>query len=305
MDNLDLLIFALVLDALFGEPAWLWMHLPHPATLMGRAVDWLDLRLNRGEHRRFAGGVAIISLVLVTLLAGVAISLLPDAGVFEVLGAAILLAQRSLCDHVSAVATGLRENLENGRKAVAMIVGRDSGDLDESSITRSAIESAAENFSDAVIAPAFWFLLFGLPGIMVYKIVNTADSMIGYRTDRYRDFGWASARLDDALNWIPARITGALICLAHWSMDALRVMQKDAHKHRSPNAGWPESAMAGVLHIALAGPRSYDGKMINFAWVNGSARKSLGPKDIDNAVKALWYSWATALVICIAATLVI
>ncbi len=305
MDNFDLLILALMLDALLGEPAWLWAHLPHPATLMGRAVDWLDVRLNHGTHRKFSGSVAILLLVFMALLTGGAISLLPDAGMFEILGAAILLAHRSLCDHVSAVATGLRENLENGRKAVAMIVGRDCVNLDQSSVVRSAIESAAENFSDAVIAPAFWFLLFGLPGIMVYKIVNTADSMIGYRTERYRDFGWASARLDDVLNWIPARITGALICLAHWSMRAVRVMQKDARKHRSPNAGWPESAMAGVLHIALAGPRSYDGKMTDFDWVNGSGRKTLGPNDIDNTVKALWYSWATALVLCSAVAFII
>ena len=178
-----------------------------------------------------------------------------------------------------------------------MIVGRDPENLDENAVARSAIESAAENFSDGVIAPAFWFLIFGLPGIMAYKIINTADSMIGYRNERYEDFGWAAARLDDIVNWVPARITGALICLAHWSKAGWDTMQADAHHHRSPNAGWPEAAMAGVLGIAISGPRSYNGTMTTLPWVNGASRKPLSPMDIEAAVRVLWQSWYVAIAI--------
>ncbi len=303
MTHLESLLVALILDAILGEPDWLWRRFPHPATLMGRAVAWLDSRLNHGSGRRLAGMVAVGLLVGGAALAGYVLDRLPGHVVIDILLAAILLAQRSLADHVAQVAEALREGLPQGRRAVAMIVGRDPETLDQSGVARAAIESAAENFSDGVVAPAFWFLLFGLPGILVYKIVNTADSMIGYRTARYEKFGWAAARLDDVLNWIPARITGGLICLAYWSAEAWRVMRADAGKHRSPNAGWPEAAMAGVLGVALAGPRSYDGEMRDLAWVNPAGRKFLTPPDIDNAVAVLWRSWFVAVAILATAAL--
>lgn len=297
MNHFELLIVALILDAILGEPDWLWDRMPHPATLMGRAINWFEGRLNHGENRRIAGFVTVGVLVSAAAVIGWVIQSLPDFGLLEALIGAVLLAQKSLVEHVRAVAVALRENLSEGRKAVAMIVGRDPENLDESSVARGAIESAAENFSDGVIAPAFWFLLFGLPGIMVYKLVNTADSMIGHRTERYAQFGWAAAKLDDVINWIPARLTGGLICIAYLSKPAWDVMQQDASLHRSPNAGWPEAATAGVLDISLSGPRSYDGQMMGFPWVNAAGRQLLTPDDIDSAVRVLWRSWWLLVVV--------
>ena len=304
MTTLDLLLIAFLLDAALGEPEWLWSRIPHPATLMGRGVEWLDTRLNHGENRRRAGIVAISALALGALIVSLIIKAIPDAGLLEALVAAVLLAQRSLTQHVKDVADALRHSLSEGRRAVSMIVGRDPETLDESAVARGAIESAAENFSDGVIAPAFWFLLFGLPGIVIYKIINTADSMIGHRNERYENFGKAAARLDDIVNWAPARLTGGLICLAYWSQAAWDVMQADARHHRSPNAGWPEAAMAGVLGIAISGPRSYNGAMTDLPWVNPMGRKLLGPMDIDASVHVLWRSWAVAVAILATAALV-
>jgi adenosylcobinamide-phosphate synthase len=210
----------------------------------------------------------------------------------ETLVIAILLAQRSLVQHVQAVANGLRTSLAEGRSAVSMIVSRDTSDMDGPGVTRSAIESAAENMSDGFVAPAFWALLFGLPGILVYKMVNTADSMIGYRNERYEQFGWASARLDDVLNLIPARLTGLLIAGLSGQMGKWRGITQDARRHRSPNAGWPEAAMARALDVALAGPRSYDGQMQDLAWVNETGQKQSGPQDIDAAIALLWKTWS-------------
>lgn len=289
-----LLVPALLLDAAFGEPHWLWSRLPHPAVVMGRAVGWLDAKLNRGENRKAKGVLALLVLVLGAGLAGAAIASLPDGGLLEVLAAAILLAQRSLVDHVRAVGDALRLSLSDGRRMVARIVGRDTTALDEAGVARAAIESAAENLSDGVVAPALAFLVFGLPGLMIYKITNTADSMIGHRTPRHEQFGWAAARFDDLLNWIPARLTAALILLAHGRFDPAPVL-RDGPLHRSPNAGWPEAAMAVVLDVALSGPRSYNGVMTAFPWVWPEGRADPGPDQIDAACTALWRAWAGLL----------
>ncbi len=297
MFSASFLFIAMILDAVLGEPDWLWRRFRHPATLMGRWVEWFDRRFNHGTGQKQKGILVMMALVTGGAVAGWAIAAIPDGGLLEIVVAAILLAQRSLTEHVQQVADALREGLPQGRRAVSMIVGRDPEALDQNGVARGAIESAAENFSDGVIAPAFWFFLLGLPGIVVYKLVNTADSMIGYRNERYEQFGWAAARLDDVMNWVPARITGGLICLAYWSEDAWRVMQADARLHRSPNAGWPEAAMAGVLGVALAGPRSYDGEMRDLAWVNPEGRKTLTPMDIERAVGVLWRSWFVAAAI--------
>lgn len=287
-----LLALALALDAALGEPKWLWDRAPHPAVLMGRAVAALDARLPRS---RAAGVLAVVVLVTGAGALGLALAALPFGGVFEVIGAAILLAHRSLIEHVRAVAAGLRAGLPEGRAAVAMIVGRDVSALDGPGVARAAIESAAENFSDGVMAPAFWFLVAGLPGILIYKVVNTADSMIGYRTERYLAFGWAAARLDDGLNWVPARLTGlAILVVSGRGLDgaAWRQMRAEARLHRSPNAGWPEAALAPALDVALAGPRSYDGRMEEFPFVHEAGRRAIGPDDIDAACGVLWRVWA-------------
>ena len=287
------LLLALVLDALMGEPRWLWSRLPHPAVLMGRAVAWADARFNTGPARRLKGAGVMLGLALAAgLLGGVLSALGP---VVEVIVAAILLAQKSLVDHVAAVARGLRTGLPEGRQAVAMIVSRDTAAMDESAIARAAIESAAENLSDGVIAPAFWFAVAGLPGLLVYKIANTADSMIGYRTPRHERFGWAAARLDDLLNLVPARLTALLIAASCGLLRDMRAIRADARRHRSPNAGWPEAAMARALGVALAGPRAYDGKPRDFPWVNAPGRRPLMARDIDAAIRVLWRTWAVTL----------
>ena len=284
-----LLIPALLLDGVMGEPKWLWSHVPHPAVLMGRLIGWCDTRFNDGTRAR--GALVLAALVLAAGLAGWLIAALPLGWLWSMLLAAILLAQRSLVTHVRAVADGLRYGVNPGRRAVAMIVGRDTSALDESGVARAAIESVAENFSDGVVAPAFWFLVAGLPGILIYKLVNTADSMIGYRTPRHEAFGWAAARLDDVLNYIPARLTAGLIALAFWSARAVDVTLQDARLHRSPNAGWPEAAMAGVLDVALSGPRSYHGEMREFPFVNAGGEREIGVGEIEAAIAVLWRVW--------------
>ena len=293
MSTAFVLSCAMVLDALLGEPRWMWNRLPHPAVMMGQAVGWLDERLNNGTARRTKGAAAVALLVLGAALLGMALDLF--GWPVEIVVVAVLLAQRSLVDHVRAVADALRLSVAEARRAVGMIVGRDTAKMDQPDIARAAIESAAENLSDGVIAPAFWFLVAGLPGLLIYKIVNTADSMIGYRTPRYEAFGWAAARLDDVLNVIPARLTALLIAASHWVLRDWRAVMAEARLHRSPNAGWPEAAMARALNVALSGPRSYDGTVQHFPWVHGFGRKDIGAQQIDAACAALWRAWGAGL----------
>ncbi|MEO1602222.1 MAG: CobD/CbiB family cobalamin biosynthesis protein, partial [Pseudomonadota bacterium] len=222
-----MLALALALDAAFGEPEALWRRVPHPVVLIGRAISALEAWLNQGVWRR-AKGVLGLVLLLMPLGAGAwALSHPALYGVAEVALAAILLAQRSLVEHVGAVADGLDQGLVEGRQAVAMIVGRDPEQLDKAGVARAAIESAAENFSDGLVAPAFWFAVGGLPGIVLYKAVNTADSMIGHRTERYEAYGWAAARLDDLLNLVPARLSALLIAAAGAAPHALSITWRD------------------------------------------------------------------------------
>ena len=294
----SLLAPAMLVDAALGEPGWLWNRWPHPAVLMGRAVEWLDRRLNRGEGRKAKGVVSVVLLCLAAGLIGLMIAAVPDFGLLELIVAAILLSQRSLSQHVRAVADALRLSLADGRRAVAMIVGRDTATMTRPDVARAAIESAAENLSDGVIAPAFWFLVGGLPAMMIYKVINTADSMVGHRTPQYESYGWASARLDDVLNWIPARLTAVLIAVTHGWFDS-RPIRRDAVLHRSPNAGWPEAAMAVVLNVSLSGPRSYHGERRDYPYVWPEGRRDIGPDEIDAAVLALWRAWGAALVIAL------
>ncbi|SFD06685.1 adenosylcobinamide-phosphate synthase CbiB [Tropicimonas isoalkanivorans] len=290
-----MLLGALLLDAALGEPRWLWSRLPHPAVLMGRCVGWLDAHTNGGDHRRLKGCAALFVLVIGAWGLGSLLEEISPGGLIDTLLAAVLIAQRSLVEHVSAVASALRQGLPEGRKAVGMIVGRDTAEMDEAAVARAAIESAAENFSDGVVAPALAFLVAGLPGILVYKVVNTADSMIGHRTPRHEAFGWAAARFDDLLNLLPARLAAALILLGHGRLTGWGLVARDAGLHRSPNAGWPEAAMARCLGVALSGPRSYDGEMRDFPFINPEGNRSAGAGDIDRASRALWRSWLALL----------
>ncbi|PIE08329.1 MAG: adenosylcobinamide-phosphate synthase [Rhodobacterales bacterium] len=289
MSHALILLFALGLDAAFGEPDALWKRLPHPAVLMGRAVGWTDRMMNHGAGRVITGGLAIGALALLAWGLGAGLATL--GWPVELLAAAILLAQRSLVDHVRAVAEALPRSLEEGRRAVAMIVGRDTAHMEAPGVARAVIESAAENFSDGVVAPAFWFLVAGLPGMMLYKMVNTADSMIGYRTPKHEAFGKAAARLDDLLNWIPARLSALLLRFTRHAPGGWRIVTRDAKLHRSPNAGWPEAAMAVGLGVALSGPRSYHGEIRDEPFVNPEGHRDIGAAEIHAAVTSLWRAW--------------
>lgn len=285
----------MLLDAAFGEPKWLWSRVPHPAVLIGKAIDWADNRYNNGTQRKLKGVLVVGTLFSAAMLIGFLFHLLPGRYA-DVLLLAILLAQRSLSDHVLAVAKGLNVNLEKGRTVVAQIVGRDTKTMDESAVARSAIESAAENLSDGVMAPIFWFVIGGLPALLAYKAINTADSMIGYKTERHKDFGWAAARFDDVLNYVPARITAVLIAASMLRFDILGEVAADAPAHRSPNAGWPEAAMAHTLNIALSGPRTYDGTLKDYPFVNKDGIHELNASHINEAVQVLWQSWGIVLI---------
>ena len=292
------LLLALALDAALGDPDRLWRRVPHPVVLMGRAVAALDHGLNRAawsEARRRQAGVLAAALLglgaaLIGFALGHALARLPHGWLGEAVVAGVLLAQRSLYEHVAAVATALDDGLAAGREAVSRIVGRDPQALDEAGVARAAIESLAENFSDGVVAPAFWYAVAGLPGLLVYKAVNTADSMIGHKTPRHRAFGFAAARLDDVLNLVPARLSGLLVALAAalrgaQAGEAFRAMRRDAPHHTSPNAGWPEAAMAGALGFALAGPRRYRGHVLEAAWMNPGGRSALDESDVRAALR--------------------
>ena len=298
-DPLLLLLVGLAIDGLFGDLPAVFAHIPHPVVLAGRAVAFFDRKLNRASRsdssRRERGLVMVIALVAIAVTLGAGIEWLCRGSVIgaaaEALVIGVLLAQRGLYEHVAVVAIALeRGGLAAGREAVGHIVGRDPLRLDVHGVARAAIESLAENFSDGVVAPVFWYLLFGLPGLFAYKMANTLDSMIGHRTARYRAFGWAAARFDDLLNLAPARLSGLLLVLAAiFAGDgnagrALATMLRDARKHHSPNAGWPEAAMAGALGLALAGPRDYAGERVEDPWL-GSGTPLAGPADITRALR--------------------
>lgn len=287
----------MLLDAALGEPRWLWDRFTHPAILMGQLIGTLDKRFNQGGMRKLKGTAVMAALGLGALALGAALQItLGPIG--QIIICAILLAQKSLADHVQAVGNALRLSLGDGRHCVSMIVGRDTKTMDATAVARGAIESGAENFSDGVIAPAVWFAIGGLPALLLYKITNTADSMIGYKTERHIDFGWAAARLDDALNLIPARLTAILIWALHPRTSPLAIYT-DAGLHRSPNAGWPEAAMAHTQNIALSGPRSYFGTLTSDPFVNPTGRHDLTPNDIDATVKTLWKAWGIAFLLSI------
>ena len=289
------LALAMLLDAAFGEPRWLWSRVQHPAVVMGNMIGWCDTNLNHGNRRKLRGILVMLGLVLLAWGIGVLLDTIPF-NVVDLIVVAILIAQKSLVQHVKAVADNLRLSVNDGRRSVAMIVGRDTKQLDQSGVARGAIESAAENLSDGIIAPLFWYAVAGLPGILIYKITNTADSMIGYKTPKHRDFGWAAARFDDLLNLIPARLTAIFIWFTGPSPDTPAKIFAEAPKHRSPNAGWPEAAMAHRLDVALSGPRSYEGQTTNDPFVNPDGQRSLSATDIDRAVTILWAAWSVAFI---------
>ena len=288
-----IVLAALLIDAATGDPARLYRRVPHPVVLLGKLVELAErvLYVPSPRWRCMAGGGAAVVLVVCASVAAAwsidrfLVERWTHGWVLEAVIASTLFAFRGLHDHAGAVARGLEQGLAAGREAVSHMVGRDSAVLDESGVVRGAVESVAENFSDGVVAPAFWYVVAGLPGLLAYKAVNTLDSMIGHRTERYRHFGTAAARLDDMVNYLPARFAGLYLVAAACVLPgadggrAWRVMIRDARKHRSPNAGWQEAAVAGALDIVIAGPRRYPHETVDDAWM-GDGRARLDAGDI-------------------------
>jgi adenosylcobinamide-phosphate synthase len=303
----DLALVAIATEAMVGYPNAVYRLVGHPVTWIGKFITWCDEAWNSGtrssRERRLHGVVTLLLVLAISLSAGAVIAALLDRlfpGIVALILcgvlASTLLAQRSLDTHVLAVAKGLdTEGVAGGRAAVAHIVGRETKSLDEAAVCRAAIESLAENFSDGIVAPLFWMVVAGLPGALAYKAINTADSMIGHRTERHEAFGWASARFDDLMN-LPASRLGLS------PVGALRTMWRDASHHRSPNAGWPEAAMAGALGIRLSGPRVYDGMRVEERWV-GEGPSELTAKNIRTALKL--YRTACALQIAVLVLIVL
>ncbi|MCZ4280728.1 adenosylcobinamide-phosphate synthase CbiB [Kiloniella laminariae] len=293
------LIAAIVIDAAVGDPARLYKIVPHPVVLIGKAIEFMESWLNQPKKSRFAriilGTVLALTIITASTAVGLILSYLlgqvPHGWIIESLLASSLIAYRGLGKAVQHVATELALGLKPGRLAIRHLVGRDPDSLNEAGISRAAIESMAENFSDGVVAPVFWFALFGLPGICAYKAVNTLDSMIGHKNERYEAFGKFAARLDDVVNLIPARLAGLFFVLAALLVPGasarrgLKIMFRDAGLHRSPNAGWQEAAVAGALGFALAGPRTYPGYVVNDPFMGDGGRKDLDAPDIRQALK--------------------
>ena len=304
---------AIVVDAVFGDPAILYRHIPHPVALLGRLIERLENTLNPARsalnddkyQALLRGGVVAIFVISLAAGVGELIAILSDRLVLgfllEILAGSTLIAGRGLYQHVRTVALTLERDPEAARTAVSHLVGRDPHSLDAPGIARAAIESAAENFVDAVVAPILWWIILGLPGLFAYKAINTLDSMLGHRSVRYRDFGKLSARIDDLANWLPARC-GALFFVAASLFipqasvsGAWKSVWRFAHLHRSVNAGWPEAAMAGALGFALAGPRQYAAGKVDDAWI-GDGRTTLNAADIHASLRLYCTAWFLLLV---------
>ncbi len=294
MISLAMAATALLLEGFVGYPAYLQHRLGHPVQGMGALITYLDEGLNDSGasvgQNRINGTIALIALLIAcvapTILLVALLARLPFGWIINILLATSLLAQKSLADHVRAVAEALPRSLPQARLEVSKIVGRDPSDLNQSGIAKAALETLAENASDGVVAPFIWYALLGLPGLVAYKAINTADSMIGHKSEKYLGFGWAAARLDDLVNLPASRLTGHLLtgAAAVTSTTAVKAawaaMWRDAAKHHSPNAGWPEAAMAGALGLHFGGPRSYDGQTVGLATI-GDGRPPQGEKDIE------------------------
>jgi len=304
--NLLIAFLALLVERLLGYPDTLFKVIGHPVSWIGKLIGMLEKRFNTAsapfEKRREYGALCLATLLVLVFAITVPISLalrsLPFGWLIEAVLASSFLAQKGLGDAVAKVQTALEDGpIENAQEAVSHIVGRDTSALDEPEIARAAIETLAENTSDGVVAPLLYLVIFGLPGIALYKAINTADSMIGHRSERYLAYGWAAAKVDDIANFIPARLTAilfaasALVVSGASASKAWATATRDAKKHASPNAGWPEAAMAGALDFGLGGPRSYQGQFLDLPQM-GDGRRDLGATDIGRALnlyqRLLW-----------------
>ncbi len=306
-----------MLDAAFGYPDWVFRKAGHPVTWIGALISLGERQLNKESSprlaRKLAGVLTILCVTAVASATGLLIEMaagrLPYGWALTAIAASTLFASRSLFTHVRDVAAALETGgLEAGRCAVSRIVGRDPESLDCAGVSRAAIESLAENASDGVVAPVLWFVMLGLPGLAAYKAINTADSMIGHSTPRHEAFGWAGARLDDLVNLPASRLTAALFALAAFFCEAspagaVKAVIRDARRHRSPNAGWTEAAMAGALGLKLAGPRSYGGVAVLDAYM-GDGRADADASDIRRALDLTRAAWLAMFAMIAAAALI-
>jgi adenosylcobinamide-phosphate synthase len=297
-----ILLLALMVDAIFGDPKAFYRYIPHPAQMIGWFIHQLDKRLNIEKSdpktQRINGMLSVVALIALAVGIGWGLvyflSKVPYGWILEALALSTMIAGRSLYQHVAAVSAALKgSSIEDARAAVGQIVGRDTDNLDNHGVSRAAIESLSESFSDGVLAPIFWTALFGLPGAFAYKALNTADSMIGHKNQRYRYFGWAAARLDDVANFIPARLSALILYLASHILgqnEARRcwlAIRHDAKRLLSINAGYPEAAMAGALNLRLAGPREYDNQTIDGEWIGSANEGSTTEATFEDISKGL------------------
>ena len=312
MNHFALACAALLLEGFMGYPAILQSYFQHPVQWIGRLITYIDDGLNDEEatpnRQRINGVIALLVLISACALPAVAVQLLltklPYGWILNILLATPFIAQHSLSQHVASVATLLPISLSQARSEVAKIVGRDPSHLDEAGVAKATLESLAENTSDGIVAPIFWYALLGLPGLVVYKAINTADSMIGHKNEKYLNFGWASARLDDLVNLPASRLTGTLFCAAALvrgkpaAKNAWAAMRQDAPKHNSPNAGWPEAAMAGALGLQFGGPRDYEGETVILPSM-GQGRAAQNSKDIADGLHLMHNAMALFAVILV------
>ena len=314
MNNFALVALALVVEYFLGYPQALFNVIGHPVLWIGILIAYFDEGLNdpdlQASDQRNHGIFAIVAICIVVGVPALAVAKLlanlTFGWIINIALATTMIAQKSLRDHVSAVARTLPQSIADARKHVGKIVGRDPNELNESDIAKAALESLAENTADGITAPIFWYAIFGLPGIVIYKAINTADSMIGHKSEKYLHFGRAAAKLDDVVNWPASRLTGLLFAAAAWfksktrAKAALTAMWRDASKHQSPNAGWPEAAMAGALDLKFGGPREYDGETVELAYM-GDGRAQLNASDIEMGIEL--YDRALLILLAVAVVL--
>jgi adenosylcobinamide-phosphate synthase len=298
MNHFVMAAFALVIEYFIGYPQTLQRVIGHPVEWIGKLIAYLDEGLNdpdseasdQRNHGIFAVAALCIAVGVPAFLIERLLLSFHYGWIINTLLATTFIAQKSLRDHVTAVARTLPQSIISARQEVAKIVGRSPSTLDESGVAKAALESLAENTADGITAPIFWFAIAGLPGIVVYKAINTADSMIGHKSEKYLNFGWAAAKLDDLVNLPASRLTGLMFAGAAWfksktrAQAALNAMWRDAGKHQSPNAGWPEAAMAGALDLKFGGPRQYDGEMVELPYM-GDGRSQMNANDIDKGLE--------------------
>ncbi len=293
------LLLGWILDRILGDPGWL----PHPVVGFGKVISFFEHRLNIGEDRKMKGAVMAIFLVLfVFMIVWFVLLLLSPFPLAKIIVETICvfycLAGTTLSREVKMVFKACGEGLAAARKQIARIVGRDTGSLDEEEIKTAALETLAENLSDGVIAPMFWYLLLGLPGMMAYKMVNTLDSMIGYKNERYKDFGCFAAKMDDAANYIPARLTAFLMVLSNGRLSLWGFVRKYGRCHASPNSGWPEAALAGILDCRFGGTHDYFGEAVYKPYI-GSNPKPLTSSDLHTSLRVCLRAELLMLLLCL------